>query len=94
MKNVKQKISCLFNRKLDQHSVTIWSLSNTTGIYSQCLKTKDCQDDVHTSFAQLLSELNKPDAPYSLSVANRLYGEKSYQFVEVFVSSNEWSKLQ
>uniref|UniRef100_A0A3Q0RHX8 Serpin B6 n=1 Tax=Amphilophus citrinellus TaxID=61819 RepID=A0A3Q0RHX8_AMPCI len=48
-----------------------------------CLKTKDCCDDVHSSFAQLLSELNKSDAPYSLSVANRLYGEQSYQFVEV-----------
>uniref|UniRef100_A0A3Q0RQ25 Serpin B6 n=1 Tax=Amphilophus citrinellus TaxID=61819 RepID=A0A3Q0RQ25_AMPCI len=50
----------------------------------QCLKTKDCCDDVHSSFAQLLSELNKSDAPYSLSVANRLYGEQSYQFVEVY----------
>lgn len=49
----------------------------------QCLKPQDCQDDVHARFAQLLSELNKPDAPYSLSVANRLYGEKSCQFVEV-----------
>uniref|UniRef100_A0A3Q0RNT4 Serpin B6 n=1 Tax=Amphilophus citrinellus TaxID=61819 RepID=A0A3Q0RNT4_AMPCI len=51
----------------------------------QCLKTKDCCDDVHSSFAQLLSELNKSDAPYSLSVANRLYGEQSYQFVEDFL---------
>uniref|UniRef100_A0A3Q3CNT7 Serpin B6-like n=1 Tax=Haplochromis burtoni TaxID=8153 RepID=A0A3Q3CNT7_HAPBU len=45
--------------------------------------SEDCQDDVHSSFAQLLSVLNKSDAPYSLSVANRLYGEQSYQFVEV-----------
>ena len=51
----------------------------------QCLKTQDCQDELHTSFAQLLSELNKSDAPYALSVANRLYGEQSYQFVEVCV---------
>uniref|UniRef100_A0A4W6G1U0 Serpin B6 n=1 Tax=Lates calcarifer TaxID=8187 RepID=A0A4W6G1U0_LATCA len=47
-----------------------------------CLKTQDCQD-VHTSFTQLLTEFNKADAPYALSVANRLYGEQSYQFVEV-----------
>uniref|UniRef100_A0A3Q0RNY2 Serpin B6 n=1 Tax=Amphilophus citrinellus TaxID=61819 RepID=A0A3Q0RNY2_AMPCI len=53
-----------------------------------CLKIAlqpDCCDDVHSSFAQLLSELNKSDAPYSLSVANRLYGEQSYQFVEDFL---------
>ncbi|XP_071341838.1 serpin peptidase inhibitor, clade B (ovalbumin), member 1, like 3 isoform X6 [Trachinotus anak] len=49
------------------------------------LKTQDCQDDVHSGFTQLLSELNKPDAPYALSVANRLYGEQSYQFVEEFL---------
>uniref|UniRef100_A0A3Q0RHP8 Serpin B6 n=1 Tax=Amphilophus citrinellus TaxID=61819 RepID=A0A3Q0RHP8_AMPCI len=58
---------------------------NTVTQMSECLKTKDCCDDVHSSFAQLLSELNKSDAPYSLSVANRLYGEQSYQFVEVCV---------
>lgn len=58
---------------------------NSCLLCSQCLKTKDCQDDVHSSFAQLLSVLNKSDAPYSLSVANRLYGEQSYQFVEVCV---------
>lgn len=30
-----------------------------------------------------MSELNKAEAPYSLSLANRLYGEKTYEFVEV-----------
>ncbi len=30
-----------------------------------------------------MSELKKPGAPYVLSLANRLYGEQSYQFVEV-----------
>ncbi|XP_029955695.1 leukocyte elastase inhibitor-like isoform X2 [Salarias fasciatus] len=58
---------------------------NTASQMSECLKTQDCQDDVHLSFSQLLSELNRADAPYALSVANRLYGEKSYQFVEDFL---------
>lgn len=52
---------------------------------SQCLKPQSGQDDVHAGFAQLLSEVNKADAPYALSLANRLYGEQSYQFVEVCV---------
>ncbi len=30
-----------------------------------------------------MSELKKPGVPYVLSLANRLYGEQSYQFVEV-----------
>lgn len=49
----------------------------------QCLKPQNGQDDVHANFAQLLSNLNKADAPYALSLANKLYGEQSYQFVEV-----------
>ncbi|KAL7373718.1 hypothetical protein ABVT39_013319 [Epinephelus coioides] len=51
----------------------------------KCLKTKDTKDDVHAGFAQLLSAVNKADAPYALSVANRLYGEQSYKFVEDFL---------
>ncbi|XP_031163623.2 leukocyte elastase inhibitor-like [Sander lucioperca] len=65
--------------------VMLGARGNTATQMSECLKTKDCQDDVHVSFAQLLSELNKADAPYALSVANRLYGEQSYQFVEDFL---------
>nr|XP_046226557.1 leukocyte elastase inhibitor-like isoform X2 [Scatophagus argus] len=52
----------------------------------KCLNPQSGQDDVHASFAQLLSELNKTDAPYALSLANRLYGEQSYQFVEEFLA--------
>uniref|UniRef100_A0A7N6AT11 Leukocyte elastase inhibitor n=1 Tax=Anabas testudineus TaxID=64144 RepID=A0A7N6AT11_ANATE len=66
--------------------VMLGARGNTATQMSECLKPQDCQDDLHAHFAQLLSELNKPDAPYSLSVANRLYGEKSYQFVEEFLA--------
>ncbi|XP_054620837.1 leukocyte elastase inhibitor-like isoform X1 [Dunckerocampus dactyliophorus] len=51
----------------------------------KCLKTKG-HDDIHGSFAKLLVELNDPKAVYALSVANRLYGEQSYQFVEDFLA--------
>uniref|UniRef100_A0A674MXU2 Serpin B6 n=1 Tax=Takifugu rubripes TaxID=31033 RepID=A0A674MXU2_TAKRU len=57
--------------------------SNLGLFYTQILKTKGLEDDVHVSFSQLLNELHKENAPYALSVANRLYGEQSYQFVEV-----------
>uniref|UniRef100_A0A8P4KGV9 Serpin B6 n=1 Tax=Dicentrarchus labrax TaxID=13489 RepID=A0A8P4KGV9_DICLA len=56
----------------------------------QCLKPQNGQeDDVHAKFAQLLSKLNKEDAPYALSLANRLYGEQSYQFVEDFLAETK-----
>ncbi|XP_040918744.1 leukocyte elastase inhibitor-like isoform X1 [Toxotes jaculatrix] len=66
--------------------VTLGARGNTAKQISECLKTQDCQDEVHTGFAQLLSELNKADAPYALSVANRLYGEQSFQFIEDFLT--------
>ncbi|XP_061569376.1 leukocyte elastase inhibitor-like isoform X2 [Cololabis saira] len=65
--------------------VMLGARGNTAAQMSESLKTKDCKDDLHTSFGQLLSELNKPGTPYALSVANRLYGEQSYQFVEEFL---------
>uniref|UniRef100_A0A3Q2DTB2 Serpin B6 n=1 Tax=Cyprinodon variegatus TaxID=28743 RepID=A0A3Q2DTB2_CYPVA len=49
----------------------------------QCLKTQDCQGEVYTLFAKLVSVLNQPGAAFALNVANRLYGEKSYSFLQV-----------
>ncbi|XDV39599.1 hypothetical protein PO909_008816 [Leuciscus waleckii] len=44
------------------------------------------EDQIHSSFNKFMSELNKPGVPYVLSLANRLYGEQSYQFVEKFLN--------
>uniref|UniRef100_A0A668ALY7 Serpin B6 n=1 Tax=Myripristis murdjan TaxID=586833 RepID=A0A668ALY7_9TELE len=52
----------------------------------QCLKA---QDDVHVKFSKLIKELNKAGAPYSLSLANRLYGDKSYRFVKGFLADTK-----
>ncbi|KAM4543864.1 leukocyte elastase inhibitor-like isoform 2-T2 [Fundulus diaphanus] len=67
--------------------VLLGARGNTATQMSETLKTMDIQDDIHSSFAQLLSRLHKRDAPYALSVANRLYGEQSYQFVQEFLES-------
>ncbi|XP_072306682.1 leukocyte elastase inhibitor-like isoform X2 [Eucyclogobius newberryi] len=58
---------------------------NTATQMSECLKTADISDEVHSSFGSLLQVFNSPDASYALSVANRLYGEQTYQFVEDFL---------
>lgn len=49
----------------------------------QCLNVKGSQDDIHSSFKLLLKGLHQKIPQCTLSVANRLYGEKSYDFVKV-----------
>nr|XP_043890257.1 leukocyte elastase inhibitor-like [Solea senegalensis] len=53
------------------------------------MKNQGQQDDVHAMFSQLLKELNKPDAQYVLSVANRLYGEQTYAFEKDFLEETK-----
>ena len=50
-----------------------------------CLKVEKL-GNVHHRFQQLLTELKKPTDAYELSIANRLYGEKKFQFRQVKVS--------
>uniref|UniRef100_A0A8C4RPF8 Leukocyte elastase inhibitor n=1 Tax=Erpetoichthys calabaricus TaxID=27687 RepID=A0A8C4RPF8_ERPCA len=42
-------------------------------------------DDVHSYFSSLITDINKPGASYQLSLANRLYGEKSFEFLKEFI---------
>ncbi|CAN9506498.1 unnamed protein product [Ophioblennius macclurei] len=56
-----------------------------------CLKPQGAEqeDEVHAKFAELLRDLYKADAPYALSLANRLYGEQSYEFVKLFLEESK-----
>ena len=40
-------------------------------------------EDVHQGFQNLLSEVNRPGTQYLLRTANRLFGEKTYDFLSV-----------
>ncbi|XP_063340152.1 leukocyte elastase inhibitor-like isoform X2 [Pelmatolapia mariae] len=64
--------------------VMLGARGNTATQMSECLQTGDCWGDVHSSFAKL-TELNRPDAPFTFSVANRLYIEKSCPFTLKFL---------
>uniref|UniRef100_A0A674PGF7 Serpin B6 n=1 Tax=Takifugu rubripes TaxID=31033 RepID=A0A674PGF7_TAKRU len=86
------KTSVASGRFLTEHDTRMREASLPPRSASYCcdiLKTKGLEDDVHVSFSQLLNELHKENAPYALSVANRLYGEQSYQFVEDFLGSTK-----
>ncbi|KAJ8376543.1 hypothetical protein SKAU_G00071230 [Synaphobranchus kaupii] len=45
--------------------------------------------DIHAVFSKLMSELNRKDAPYALSLANRLYGEQSFNFEEKYIQDTK-----
>ena len=45
------------------------------------------ETDFHQDFQQLLVELNKPDTQYLLRMANRVFGEKTYEFLSVSSSN-------
>ncbi|XP_032905314.1 leukocyte elastase inhibitor-like isoform X3 [Amblyraja radiata] len=44
--------------------------------------------DVHLEFQKLQTELINPNAKYSLKLANRLYGEKTYTFLPDFLAAS------
>ncbi|XP_066578727.1 leukocyte elastase inhibitor [Amia ocellicauda] len=56
---------------------------------SQMAKALNFSKDknVHSSFEALNSEINKPAASYLLKLANRLYGEKTFNFLQEFLES-------
>ncbi|MBN3313106.1 ILEU inhibitor, partial [Atractosteus spatula] len=76
----EKKTQC---RKLKSSHIT---LQLTTGNPLKLSSCETVEDDLHVGFSKLISELNKAGAPYKLSMANRLYGEKSFNFVEQYIA--------
>lgn len=68
----------------DKLLVVEWSAACLEHLCSHCILSSQGLN-IHAGFADLLRELNRQDAPYALSVANRLYGEQSFQFLKVCV---------
>jgi len=49
--------------------------------------TRVGEDHLHEAFTDIQSALNKPSQPYKLFMANRLFGEKSYTFLDEFLAA-------
>ncbi|CAL8235360.1 unnamed protein product [Arctogadus glacialis] len=83
----KNKSGNVFYSPLSISSALAMVLLGARGEYlhTAVLQHQKGEKDINASFSKLLSELNKPDALYSLSLANRLYGEKTYQFLQGFL---------
>uniref|UniRef100_A0A3B3RZR0 Leukocyte elastase inhibitor-like n=1 Tax=Paramormyrops kingsleyae TaxID=1676925 RepID=A0A3B3RZR0_9TELE len=43
--------------------------------------------DLHSDLQKFISNIDKPDAPYQLTLANRLYGEKTFSFLKEFLDA-------
>ncbi|XP_058030548.1 leukocyte elastase inhibitor-like [Ahaetulla prasina] len=58
---------------------------------SQLLKTLhfDGVEDLHSVFHTLNAKINWSNAPYILKLANRLYGEKTFNFLPDFLTSTQ-----
>ncbi|KAF5908452.1 leukocyte elastase inhibitor-like isoform X2 [Clarias magur] len=69
--------------------VFLGAAGNTATQMSETLHHDKATDDIHDSFNKLMQQLNKSGAPYSLSLANRLYGDRSYKFVGKFLSETK-----
>ena len=46
------------------------------------------EDHLHQAFADIQSALNKPEQAYKLYLANRLFGDKSYKFLDEFLAAS------
>ncbi len=51
------------------------------------LHLSENKDKVRSDFASIYSELNKPDKPYKLSVANALWAQKDYNILADYVNA-------
>ncbi|TRZ17900.1 hypothetical protein HGM15179_009229 [Zosterops borbonicus] len=71
------------NEEVQQEIAVICHASNV-------LSLKNAQD-AHNGYQSLLHEINDPNTKYILRTANRLYGEKTFEFLPSFLESSEKS---
>ncbi|XP_048858905.1 leukocyte elastase inhibitor-like isoform X3 [Brienomyrus brachyistius] len=64
--------------------VYLGAKGNTAG---QMAKTFNMTPDLHSDLQKFISDIDKPDAPYQLTLANRLYGEKTFSFLQEFLDA-------
>ncbi|NXR06588.1 SPB9 protein, partial [Semnornis frantzii] len=49
----------------------------------------DKAEDAHNKYQSLLAVVNNPNTKYVLRTANRLYGEKTFEFLSSFIESSQ-----
>nr|XP_019841772.1 PREDICTED: leukocyte elastase inhibitor-like isoform X2 [Bos indicus] len=67
--------------------VFLGARGNTAAQMSKALHFEGVE--IHSGFQSLNADINKCGAPYTLKLANRLFGEKSYDFLPEFLASTQ-----
>ncbi|NWH87341.1 SPB9 protein, partial [Aegithalos caudatus] len=70
--------------------VLLGSRGSTEAQISKVLSLKNAQE-AHNGYQSLISEINDPNTKYILRTANRLYGEKTFDFLASFLESSQKS---
>ncbi|XP_066043036.1 serpin B6-like [Chamaea fasciata] len=70
--------------------VLLGARGSTEAQISKVLSLKSAQD-AHNEYQSLLSDINDPNTKYILRTANRLYGEKTFEFLASFLESSQKS---
>nr|XP_054486327.1 serpin B6-like [Agelaius phoeniceus]XP_054490121.1 serpin B6-like [Agelaius phoeniceus]XP_054490130.1 serpin B6-like [Agelaius phoeniceus] len=70
--------------------VLLGARGSTEAQIRKVLSLKNAQD-AHNGYQSLLSEINDPNTKYILRTANRLYGEKTFEFLASFIESSQKS---
>ncbi|XP_027583684.1 serpin B6-like [Pipra filicauda] len=70
--------------------VLLGSKGNTEAQITKVLSLTKAED-AHNGYQSLLSEINDPNTKYILRTANRLYGEKTFEFLPSFLELSQKS---
>ncbi|XP_054485034.2 serpin B6-like [Agelaius phoeniceus] len=70
--------------------VLLGARGSTEAQIRKVLSLKNAQD-AHNGYQSLLSEINDPNTKYILRTVNRLYGEKTFEFLASFIESSQKS---
>uniref|UniRef100_A0A8D2B084 Serpin domain-containing protein n=1 Tax=Sciurus vulgaris TaxID=55149 RepID=A0A8D2B084_SCIVU len=60
-------------------------LNRVIQLASFCMLKAGESGNVHQQFQKFLTELNKPSDAYKLEIANRIYGEKKFRFLQEYL---------
>ncbi|KYO26228.1 ovalbumin-related protein X isoform B [Alligator mississippiensis] len=63
----------------------VLNFDEVTGLKSHLVKKCGDPEDIHFKFKQLLSEINVPNANYTLRIANRLYADKTHSILPQYL---------
>ncbi|KAM4684559.1 heterochromatin-associated protein MENT-like [Amazona ochrocephala] len=72
-------------------SMVLLGSKGNTGVQIVKVLSLKKAEDAHSGYQSLLSEINDPNTKYILRTANRLYGEKTFEFLASFVELSQKS---